>query len=195
MSASERGSADAARRARVLRLETLRDLEGLVGELQELHSELAICEDSDGDRLRTLLHSAGVMTGVFLDDVACRFVGSDRQADDLFALAWRFLEELSPEPLGFRSAEDSELFRRLRDSAASMLARLWITGFLLGPVPEDGWPNQELVILLLRALEQHADALALAEALDRHLGQKSKDSPRNTEASGDLNPGNEGDEP
>ncbi|MGW6215810.1 hypothetical protein [Streptomyces sp. NPDC055109] len=155
-----------ARRARVLRLETLRDIEALMRELGELRSELLVREDGDG--VRDLLHAAGVMTGVWLDDIACRFAETEHDADELFARAWQFVDELELEPGGFLTREDPALFTTMRGSAASMLARLWITGYLLGPVPEDAWPDEELAVLLLRALEHHADVLALTETLDHH---------------------------
>ncbi|MER7820377.1 hypothetical protein [Streptomyces sp. NPDC096153] len=53
----------------------------------------------------------------------------------------------------------------LRDAAAGMLARLWITGYLLGRVPTDAWPNSGLACILLQALEQHADDRTLADDL------------------------------
>ncbi|MFI8294265.1 hypothetical protein ACIGBL_34785 [Streptomyces sp. NPDC085614] len=88
---------------------------------------------------------------MWLDDVACRFAGTDHDADELFARAWQFVDELGLEPGGFLTREDPALFTTLRGSAASMLARLWVTGYLLGPVPEDAWPAEELAVLLLRA--------------------------------------------
>ncbi|MFI8829066.1 hypothetical protein [Streptomyces sp. NPDC053431] len=169
------GDEGAARRVRVLRLETLRDIEALVRELEELRGELLACEDSDGERVRDLLHTAGVMTGVWLDDIACRFAETDHDADELFARAWQFVEDLDLAPEGFLTRDDPALFTTLRGSAASMLARLWVTGYLLGPVPEDAWPEEELAVLLLRALEHHADARALTETLDHH--RPSRDEP------------------
>ncbi|MFI8294180.1 hypothetical protein ACIGBL_34240 [Streptomyces sp. NPDC085614] len=97
---------------------------------------------------------------MWLDDIACRFAGSEQDADELFAQAWQFVDDLGLEPGGFLTREDPALFTTLRGSAASMLARLWVTGYLLGPVPEDVWPAEELAVLLLRALEHHADARA-----------------------------------
>ncbi|MFE5940879.1 hypothetical protein ACFQ69_36830 [Streptomyces sp. NPDC056470] len=135
-------------------------------ELQGLQDALSVCKDSDLDRVRDLLHTAGVMTGVWLDDIACRFADTDHDADELFARAWQFVDDLELTPGGFLTKEDAELFATLRGSAASMLARLWFTGYLLGPVPEDAWPHEELATLLLRALEHHVDARALTEALD-----------------------------
>ncbi|MFC8015719.1 hypothetical protein [Streptomyces cinereoruber] len=159
----------AARRVWVLRLETLRDIEALIRELRELHGDLRACEEGDGERVRDLLHAVGVMTGVWLDDVACRFAEADHDADELFARAWQFVDALEVEPGGFSTRDDPALFTTLRGSAASMLGRVWINGYLLGPVPEDAWPSRELAVLMLRALEHHTDALALAETLDQPL--------------------------
>ncbi|WP_369198973.1 hypothetical protein [Streptomyces djakartensis] len=158
---------DAIRRARVARLETLRDLSALMAELAELRRELAVCED-DEEQVRELLHMAGVMTGVWLDDVACRFAGTDHTADELFAAAWRLLDDMAVEPGAFSTLEDPALFQILNGSAASLLSRLWINGYLIGPFPHDTWPNHDLALLLLRTLEHHADALALTDALDHH---------------------------
>ncbi|MFD3537395.1 hypothetical protein [Streptomyces sp. NPDC058664] len=159
------GDEGAAHRIRVLRLETLRDIEALLRELEELRGELLVCEEDDGERVRELLHTAGVMTGVWLDDIACRFAETEHDADELFARAWQFVEDLELQPGGFLTREDPALFSTLRGSAASLLARLWVTGYLLGPVPEDAWPGEELAVLLLRALEHHVDAFALTESL------------------------------
>ncbi|MFJ2061261.1 hypothetical protein ACIOMM_35850 [Streptomyces sp. NPDC087908] len=163
------GEEGAARRVRVLRLETLRDIEALIRELQELHGDLQACGEEDGEGVRDLLHTVGVMTGVWLDDVACRFAETDHDADELYARAWQFVAALDVEPGGFSTRDDPALFTTLRGSAASMLGRLWINGYLLGPVPEDAWPSRELAVLILRALEHHTDVLALAGALDHPL--------------------------
>ncbi|MEV6332951.1 hypothetical protein [Streptomyces sp. NPDC051909] len=66
----------------------------------------------------------------------------------------------------------------LRGPAASMLVLLWVTGYPLGPVSEDAWPDEELAVLLLRALEHHTDALALTESLDHHSPSRDKPPPR-----------------
>ncbi|MFJ2061359.1 hypothetical protein ACIOMM_36440 [Streptomyces sp. NPDC087908] len=167
MSAPMNGSDEgAARPVPVLRLETLRHIEALVRELQELHDDLLAREESDGEGVRDLLHVAGVMTGVWLDDLACRFAETEHNADELFAQAWQFVDDLQLEPGGFRTREDPALFTTLRGSAAGVLARLWVNGYLMGPVPEDTWPNEELTVLILRSLEHQADAVALNETLD-----------------------------
>ncbi|MFC8015971.1 hypothetical protein [Streptomyces cinereoruber] len=181
------GDEGAARRVRVVRLETLRDIEALLRELEELHGELLVCEDSDGERVRDLLHAAGVIGGVWLDDIACRFAETDHDADELFARAWQFVEDLELAPEGFLARDDPALFTTLRGSAASMLARLWVTGYLLGPVPEDAWPEEELAVLLLRALEHHADARALTETLDHHPSRD--ESPPAEKPGNDEEPG------
>ncbi|MDX2565169.1 hypothetical protein PV371_36720 [Streptomyces sp. TX20-6-3] len=167
------GDQGAALRAGVLRLETLRDIEALRRELQELHGELVACEEDDREQVRDLLHAVGVLTGVWLDDIACRFAGTEHDGDELFARAWQFVNDLKLAPDGFLTRDDPALFTTLRGSAAGMLGRLWVNGYLLGPAPEDAWPEEELVVLILRALEYHADARALTETLDHHRGPDS----------------------
>lgn len=54
-----------------------------------------------------------------------------------------------------------------------MLARLWATGRLLGPVPIEAWPSAELARLLLPAVERHADAISVEYELDRLSGDDS----------------------
>ncbi|WP_189316109.1 hypothetical protein [Streptomyces brasiliensis] len=54
---------------------------------------------------------------------------------------------------GFESAADPAFSAALRDATAGMPARLWITGYLLGPIPTDAWPNGEMARALLQALE------------------------------------------
>ncbi|MET7391788.1 hypothetical protein ACFYPT_42385 [Streptomyces sp. NPDC005529] len=171
----------AVRGARVARLETLRDMDVLLRELGKLHSDLLACEDDDGEQVRDVLHAAGVMTGVWLDDIACRIAESEHDADELFASAWQFVDSLELEPGGFLTRDDPALFTTLRGSAASMLARLWVTGYLLGPVPKDAWPDRELAVLLLRTLEHHADALALAKTLEPHHSPGEDGAPRDEE--------------
>jgi hypothetical protein len=71
------------------------------------------------------------------------------------------LQILPPIPSGFESAADPAFFEVLRDATAEMLARLWIIGYLMGPVPTDAWPNNDLA----RVLERHADDRTLADDL------------------------------
>ncbi|KOG55298.1 hypothetical protein ADK75_11325 [Streptomyces virginiae] len=121
------------------------------------------------------------MTGVWLDDIACRFAATTHDADELFARAWQIVNDMKLEPSGFLTREDPALFTTLRGSASAMLARLWVTGYLLGPVHEDVWPQEELTILLLQSLEYHADMLALSEALDHHTGYGAGQGTQNSE--------------
>ncbi|MFD3535878.1 hypothetical protein [Streptomyces sp. NPDC058664] len=78
----------------MLRLETLRDIEALLRELEELHGELLVCEKSDGEWVQDLLYAAEGMTGVRLDGIACRFAETEHDAHELFARAWPFIEDL-----------------------------------------------------------------------------------------------------
>ncbi|MFD7447312.1 hypothetical protein [Streptomyces sp. NPDC059909] len=97
-------------------------------------ADLVECPD-EADQVRALVHRCATTTGIWLDDLACRFADTGHNADDLFAEAWALLESLPLTPSGFESAADPAFFDVLRDATAGMLARLWITGYLLGPVP------------------------------------------------------------
>ncbi|WP_406423840.1 hypothetical protein [Streptomyces sp. NBC_01589] len=66
----------------------------------------------------------------------------------------------------------------LKAAAAKTLARLWITGYLLGPVPTDAWPNADLARIILVALEHHADDRTLAEDLRLAGFEARLDQPR-----------------
>jgi hypothetical protein len=147
-----------------LRLRTVEDIDVLIGRLRGMRAKFVACPD-EADEVRALVHACATMTGIWLDDLACRFADTGYSADDLFAAAWELLEDLPVAPSGFESAEDPAFFAVLRDAAAKMLARLWITGYLLGPVPTDAWPNGDLARALLQALEHHADDRTLADDL------------------------------
>ncbi len=70
------------------------------------------------------------------------------------------------EAAGFETSADPVRFNTLRATAASVLGRLWITGYLLGPVFMDAWPNRALT-LPLAALEHHTDTQTLIAELDQ----------------------------
>ncbi|MGW1617476.1 hypothetical protein ACWCQZ_51185, partial [Streptomyces sp. NPDC002285] len=156
----------AVSRADVMRLQTVEDIDALIGQLSAMRARLVACP-SEADEVRALVHACATMTGIWLDDLACRFADTGYSADDLFTAAWELLEGLPAGPSGFESAADPAFFAVLRDAAAGMLARLWITGYLLGPVPTDAWPNDDMARTLLRALEHHADDRTLADDLRR----------------------------
>ncbi|MFI9825906.1 hypothetical protein ACIHFC_36985 [Streptomyces sp. NPDC052013] len=165
----------AACRAGVMRLQTVEDIDLLIGRLRSLRAKMVACPD-ETDQVRALVHACATMTGIWLDDLACRFADTGYSADDLFSAAWELLESLPAAPSGFESAADPTFFAALRDATAGMLARLWITGYLLGPVPTDAWPNGDIARALLRALEHHADDRTLTDdlrqaGLDPHRGQ------------------------
>ncbi|MFJ9753212.1 hypothetical protein [Streptomyces chartreusis] len=134
-------------------------------------------EDDDAERVRDLLHAAGTMSGVWMDDIACRFAGLEEDADEVFAHAWQLLDDLATKPSGFTTRTDPFLFATLHQTTSGLLARLWVTGFLLGPVPIQAWPNTEIATLLLAALEHHADATALAQDLFDHPRHHSPEDP------------------
>jgi hypothetical protein len=58
----------------------------------------------------------------------------------------------------------------MRRATAIMLARLWSTGRLLGPLPIEAWPSAELARLLLPAVERHADTISVEYELDQLSG-------------------------
>ncbi|MFE4579514.1 hypothetical protein [Streptomyces chartreusis] len=162
------GRGEGEQGVRQARLATMREIRALQAELQEIFDELAQCEDDDAERVWELLHAAGTMTGVWMDDIACRFAGIEEDADEVFAHAWRLLDDLAMKPAGFTTRTDPLLFATLRRTTSGLLARLWVTGFLLAPVPIHAWPNTEIAALLLTALEHHADAADLAQDLFDH---------------------------
>ncbi|MFE9499882.1 hypothetical protein [Streptomyces collinus] len=148
-----------------MRLQTVKDIDVLVARLQAMRGKLAGSPDVM-DEVRVLVHGCATMTGIWLDDLACRFADTGHSADDLFTAAWELVESLQIQPSGFESRTDPAFFAVLRDATASMLARLWINGYLLGPVPTDAWANTDLARTLLEALEHHADDRALTDDLD-----------------------------
>ncbi|MER7820076.1 hypothetical protein [Streptomyces sp. NPDC096153] len=167
-------------RAGVMRLRTVEDIDVLIGRLRAMRADLIACPN-EADQVRAVVHRCATMTGIWLDDLACRFADTGHSADDLFAAAWELVESLPLEPSGFESAADPAFFAVLRDAAAGMLARLWITGYLLGPVPTVVWPNNDLARSLLQALEQHADEKTLADDL-RLAGFEAHSEPPEGEA-------------
>ncbi|MFE6848758.1 hypothetical protein [Streptomyces sp. NPDC057686] len=166
MSKAESEAEEAKSRVRAQRLDTARSIQTLRRRLRDLHHELLQCSDEDEDRVQDLLHAAGVVTGIWLDDVVCRFVDPEHDSDELFAKAWQLVDRMPLESNGFLSSQDSALFASLRGMAANMLARIWISGFLLGPIPEDAWPNHDLAIHLLAGLDHHLDDRDLKQDLE-----------------------------
>jgi hypothetical protein len=163
-------------RAGVMRLRTVEDIDVLIGRLRATRAKLAACPD-ETDEVRARVHACATMTGIWLDDLACRFADTGYSADDLFTAAWELLEALPVAPSGFESAMDPAFFAVLRNAAATMLARLWINGYLLGPVPTDAWPNDDLARALLQALEHHADDRTLADDLRQQGFAPDNDRP------------------
>ncbi|MFE4579358.1 hypothetical protein [Streptomyces chartreusis] len=151
-------------RAGVMRLRTVEDVDVLIGRLRAVRARLVACPD-ETDEVRALVHACASMTAAWSDDLACRFADTDYTAGDLFTAAWELLQVLPPAPSGFETAADPAFFEVLRDATAEMLARLWIIGYLMGPVPTDAWPNSDLARTLLQALERHADDRTLADDL------------------------------
>ncbi|WP_406410784.1 hypothetical protein [Streptomyces sp. NBC_01614] len=151
-------------RAGVMRLRTVEDIDVLIGRLRAMRAKLVACPD-ETDEVRALVHACATVTAAWSDDLACQFADTGYSAEDLFTAAWELLQALPPTPSGFETAADPHFFEVLRDATAEMLARLWIIGYLLGPVPADAWPNIDLARALLRSLERHADDRTLADDL------------------------------
>ncbi|MFJ9752848.1 hypothetical protein [Streptomyces chartreusis] len=151
-------------RAGVMRLRTVEDIDALNRKLHAMRARLVACPD-ESDEVRALVHACATMTAAWSDDLACRFADTSYNTSDLFTAAWELLQALPSTPSGFETAADVALFEVLRDAAAEMLARLWIIGYLIGPVPTGAWPNSELARTLLQALEHHADDRTLTDDL------------------------------
>lgn len=151
-------------RAGVTRLRTVEDIDVLIGKLHTMRARLVACPD-EPDEVRAWVHACATMTAGWSDDLACRFADTGHEADDLFTAAWELLQALPSAPSGFETAADAAFFEVLRDATAEMLARLWIIGYLMGPVPTDAWPNSDLARALLQALEAHADDRTLTDDL------------------------------
>ncbi|MER5417969.1 hypothetical protein [Streptomyces virginiae] len=159
---------DEVGRVRAQRLEAAHGIETLCVELKGVRQELLMCSDLEGERVRDLMYAASRIMEVWLDTLACRLAEPEQDANEIFARAWQFVDDLPLEASGFLSREDAALFTTLRGSAASVLAHIWISGFLIGSIPENAWPNHELAAALLGALDRQADARALSESIDHY---------------------------
>ncbi|WP_435279965.1 hypothetical protein [Streptomyces sp. 1222.5] len=67
---------DAAFRAGVMRLQTVKDIDVLVGRLQAMRAQVADSPDTL-DEVRALVHGCATTTGIWLDDLACRFADTE----------------------------------------------------------------------------------------------------------------------
>ncbi|MFF8848299.1 hypothetical protein ACF08N_37575 [Streptomyces sp. NPDC015127] len=160
------------------RWETIRAIDVLCQRLARLREELQMCPDEVVE-VRAVQQACAMGTSFWLDDLACALADTGMDADGLFDAAWQLVDSLPLSPGGFESREDPRFFDVLRAATAKTLGRLWITGYLLGPVPTHAWPNADLARLLLRAIEQHADDLALGD----DLRQAGLDTPAGPPAS------------
>ncbi|MER7820376.1 hypothetical protein [Streptomyces sp. NPDC096153] len=84
---------DSVSRAGVMRLRTVEDIDVLIGKLHAMRADLVRCPDEadEADEVRALVHACATMTGIWLDDLACRFAATGHSADDLFAAAWELM--------------------------------------------------------------------------------------------------------
>lgn len=158
--------ARARARARGLRVRSVHDIDMLIGTLESLRAGLKHCPN-EMDQVQILLHSTGTEVAMWLDHLSCQSADMGQSADELFDTARQLLDSLPLSPNGFESRADPLFFAHLREATAGILARLWIHGFLLGPVPAEAWPNAELARLCLTALEHHCDIETLVEELQQ----------------------------
>ncbi|MEV7951719.1 hypothetical protein AB0O74_32710 [Streptomyces rubiginosohelvolus] len=131
--------------------------------------EQVLADASDDDRVRQVQYDIGVTLGTWVDKFACRVANTSASAEQINIDAREFVHSLGLDPTGFESKSSPELYETLRKEAGNLLARLWMTGFLLGPVPVDQWPNDLMAQNILEALECFADAITLEDDL-RHFG-------------------------
>jgi hypothetical protein len=121
-------------------------------------------EQRDG---RVTARAAGMVASTLVDTLAVRYADAKDDPNDLFDIAEQLVASLDLQPTGSETSSDPDYFGRAKQATAILLARLWINGMLLGPVPVDAWPNAELARLLLRAVEQHGDRITLDVELGR----------------------------
>ncbi|MGI5380641.1 hypothetical protein ACQEV2_41870 [Streptomyces sp. CA-251387] len=72
--------------AGVMRLCTVEDIDMLIGRLRAMRAQLVACPD-EMDDVRALVHACATMTGIWMDDLACRFADTGYSADGLFTAA------------------------------------------------------------------------------------------------------------
>ncbi|QRP42956.1 hypothetical protein [Amycolatopsis sp. FDAARGOS 1241] len=127
-----------------------------------LERDAAWVGDNVEQALRLVRGIGWLMTGL-ADIFAIRFAerGGDADPNAFYDQAQQVVDELGDEPVGIETAGDPEYFARMKRCAASILARFWLTGYLLGPIPIDAWPNETLARQLLTTIEHHADVITL----------------------------------
>ncbi|MFI9825849.1 hypothetical protein ACIHFC_36545 [Streptomyces sp. NPDC052013] len=69
-----------------MRLQTVEDIDVLIGRLRSLRAKVVACPD-EADQVWAQVHACATMTGIWLDDLACRFADTGYSANDLFTAA------------------------------------------------------------------------------------------------------------
>jgi hypothetical protein len=124
-------------------------------------------EPAAADEPPKIVQALGLLTTALVDELTRLYVGDGRDSEDLLDEAEAVVASLGATPAGFATSIDPQYYARMKRATAIMLARLWATGRLMGPVPIEAWPSAELARLLLPAVEHHADAISLEDELDR----------------------------
>jgi hypothetical protein len=150
--------------------EALHTVNATIDALTTYRRVLEEAEPATADERRRLVQTGGLLATTFVDELTRLYVGDGRHSDDLLDEAEAVVNELGATPAGFATSIDPEYYERMKRATAIMLARLWATGRLLGPVPVEAWPSAELARLLLPAVEHHADAISVEDELDQLLG-------------------------
>lgn len=118
-------------------------------------------DEADLATVRDRLRVAALVGHSITTDIAARGAAVDVTGQgavhDLLDDAERVVAEADLLPHGRETTARQEYFRRLQRSTAILLAGLWTTGRLIGPLPVEAWPNTDLAWLIMRTLEDYAD--------------------------------------
>ncbi len=122
----------------------------------------------DVEKALKLVQGTGLIMTTLVDGLAVRFADHATIADPntLYARASQVVANLGDAPAGVETASDPAYFARMQLCAANMLARLWLTGYLVGPIPVEAWPNELIARQLLTTIEQHADVITLQHEVE-----------------------------
>uniref|UniRef100_UPI003F4926E7 hypothetical protein n=1 Tax=Actinomadura sp. CA-154981 TaxID=3240037 RepID=UPI003F4926E7 len=120
--------------------------------------------------LGKLVQGAGLLATTLADDLTRLYADDGLSGEDLLDAAEAIVHELGAGSTGSAPGIDPDDHEPAKAAAAIMLARLWSTGRLLGPIPHQVWPSTELARILLPTLQRHADNLSVEDELDRLRG-------------------------
>uniref|UniRef100_UPI003F4927BC hypothetical protein n=1 Tax=Amycolatopsis sp. CA-096443 TaxID=3239919 RepID=UPI003F4927BC len=149
---------------------TLLDLRMITGLARNALENAAAEAGEDVGKVLKLVQGTGLIVSTLVDTLAVRYAdsGGDADPNTLYDRAQQVVEGLGGPPAGIETAGDPVYFARMQTCAANTLAKLWISGYLFGPVPIDAWPNEALARMLL-TIEHHADVITLQHEVE-HLG-------------------------